>query len=123
MERAKFISSFDNHFGAIKDNRQPKGLLHKLRSILLITILASICGADEFTEIEEFGKSKKDFLSSFLDLKHGIPSHDTFGRVLAQINPEELRKSFIAWVEELRTIAEDIVPKHRDRWEGTKAFI
>ena len=82
MEGTNFISSFDNHFRTIEDKRKSKGLLHKLRSILLITILGSICGADEFTEIEEFGKSKQGFLSKFLDLKHGIPSHDTLGRVL-----------------------------------------
>ena len=74
MERADFISSFDNHFGEIADVRKPQGLQHELRSILMITILGVICGADEFTEIEEFGLSKKSFLSSFLNLKHGIPS-------------------------------------------------
>jgi predicted transposase YbfD/YdcC len=68
---------------------------------MIIGILSVICGADEFTEMEEFGKSKEAFLQDYLELKHGIPSHDTFGRVFSIINPEEFRKCFIEWVKDL----------------------
>ena len=103
------LASFERHFGSIQEIRKRKGRLHPLKNILFITILGVICGADEFTEIEEFGKSKIKLLSKILDLKNGIPSHDTFGRVLALLNPDVFRTSFINWVEELRTVSKDIV--------------
>ena len=68
---------------------------------MIIGILSVICGADDFTEMEEFGKSKESFLKNYLKLKHGTPSHDTFGRVFSIINPEEFRNCFIAWVKDL----------------------
>ena len=109
MENNKAIQLFDKHFGQIEDTRKPQGLLHPLRNILLISILGVICGADEFVEIEEFGQSKINFFSKFLNLKHGIPSHDTIGRVFSIINPESFRLGFINWVNDLRKISEDIV--------------
>lgn len=95
------LCSFDVHFNSLQDPRHSQGVLHKFRDILIISILSVICGADEFTEMEEFGKSKESFLRDYLDLKHGIPSHDTFGRIFSIINPEEFRKCFIHWVKDL----------------------
>ena len=109
MESNKALTLFDKHFGNIEDPRSKKGLLHPLRNILLISLVGVICGADDFVEIEEFGKSKIKFFSRFLNLKHGIPSHDTFGRIFSLINPDYFRSSFISWVSELRTIMDDIV--------------
>jgi predicted transposase YbfD/YdcC len=109
MEKQEVLEKFEKHFSGIQDTRKKQGKLHELRSILIISVLGVICGADEFVEIEEFGKSKIDFLSTFLNLKHGIPSHDTFGRVFSIICPDKFRKCFIAWVNDLRTISNDIV--------------
>ena len=95
------MKSFEKHFGGILDTRDPRGHRHLLKDILTIAILAVICGADEFTEMEEFGKEKEDFLKSFLALPNGIPSHDTFGRVFRVLDPEEFRKCFINWVRDL----------------------
>jgi len=69
--------------------------------ILLITVCAVICGADDWHAIAEYGQSKLDWLKTFLELPHGIPSHDTFHRVFARLNPQQLQSCFISWIESL----------------------
>ena len=66
---------------------------------MTLTICAVICGADSFTAIEAFGQAKQRWLGQFLDLEHGIPSHDTIGRVFAGIDPEAFEECFLTWVE------------------------
>lgn len=103
------LRRIQEHFSSINDPRKGQGLLHSLESIFTIAILAVICGADEWTEVEDFGKSKAEFLGEFLDLKHGIPSHDTFGRVFGIIDNEAFAHCFTAWVNTLCNINGDIV--------------
>ena len=88
------ILSILSHFTQLRDFRDPCGLRHKFGDIIVITILAIICGADEFSDIENFGESKEDFLRSFLELPNGIPSHDTFGRIFSLLDPEVFRTCF-----------------------------
>lgn len=109
VEEHPILNLVENHFGSLKDFRDRRGLRHELKEIIVISILAIICGADEFTEMEEFGNAKKDFLKSILELKNEIPSHDTFGRVFALLPPDEFRACFIAWVQGLCDINGDIV--------------
>ena len=71
---------------------------------MLITICAVICGADNWYAIETYGHSKLDWLKTFLELPHGIPSHDTFSRLFARINPEQLQSSFLNWIQELHPL-------------------
>ena len=87
------------HFAVMKDPRKAKGKQHRLRDIMMLTICAVICGADSFTAIEAFGQAKQRWLGQFLDLEHGIPSHDTIGRVFAGIDPEAFEECFLTWVE------------------------
>src|SRR5690606_26128869 len=68
---------------------------------LIIAILATICGADGWTEIERFGQAKESWLKTFLKLPHGIPSHDTFGRVFALLNPKVFEECFSNWLNSL----------------------
>jgi hypothetical protein len=95
------LELIETHFGSIPDFRDARGKRYPLLEIIVIAILAIICGADEFTEMEEFGKAKESFLRTFLDLKNGIPSHDTFGRVFSILPPDEFRNCFISWVQSL----------------------
>lgn len=68
--------------------------------------MGTICGADGWVEIEQFGQQKRAWLSQFLELANGIPSHDTFGRVFSQIDPEEFQVCFLNWVKALQEITQ-----------------
>ena len=86
------------HFEGLADPRSGNAKAHIFLEILIIAILAVICGADGWSDVELFGKTKKTWLKTFLQLPKGIPSHDTFGRVFAKIKPDEFQKRFIEWV-------------------------
>jgi len=100
------VASIARHFGKVKDPRINRSKRHKLIDILVIAICGVICGADSWVDIEMFGKSKLDWLKTFLKLPNGIPSHDTFGRVFAAINPEEFEKSFMEWVQAINEMTQ-----------------
>jgi hypothetical protein len=72
----------------------------------VIAICGVICGADSWVDIELFGKTKLDWLKTFLKLPNGIPSHDTFGRVFGAINPEEFENSFMEWVQAINELTQ-----------------
>ena len=93
------VGSIAKHFGGLPDPRTGNAKAHIFLEILIIAILAVICGADGWSDVELFGKNKKVWLKTFLELPKGIPSHDTFGRVFAKIKPEEFQKRFIDWVQ------------------------
>lgn len=94
--------TFLHHFQNIEDPRLDNhNQRHPLLDILVIAILATICGADTWTEVSEFGQAKEEWLKSFLKLPHGIPSHDTFGRVFSLIDPDEFETCFIDWINSL----------------------
>ena len=93
-------------FGKVKDPRIDRTKRHKLIDILIIAILAVICGADSWVDVEMFGNSKIEWLKTFLELSNGIPSHDTFGRVFALINPEEFEKGFMEWVKLIQELTQ-----------------
>ena len=91
--------SLVKHFAGLADPRSGNAKAHIFLEILIIAILAVICGADGWSDVELFGKNKKAWLKTFLKLPKGIPSHDTFGRVFAKIKPEEFQKRFMDWVQ------------------------
>lgn len=86
------------HFSDCQDPRRELGKEHLLIDIIVIGILAVICGTDDFVGMAEFGVDQQSWLRTFLKLPNGIPSHDTFGRVFAQIKPSEFRRCFSNWV-------------------------
>ena len=92
-------ASLIKHFGGLADNRTGNAKVYIFLEILIFAILAVICGADGWSDVELFGKTKKAWLKTFLELPKGIPSHDTFGRVFAKIKPEEFQKRFMDWVQ------------------------
>jgi len=91
--------SITAHFGEVKDPRTGRRVDHFLIEIISLAICAVICGADSWVEIEEFGKAKEKWFRNFLSLPQGIPSHDTFGRVFALIDPHEFQGGFLSWIE------------------------
>ena len=91
-------ATISEHFSSLRDPRIKLKTRHKLIDIIVITICAVICGADDWTEVEDYGKAKHDWLKTFLELPHGIPSHDTFGRVFSLLRSEEFERCFISWI-------------------------
>lgn len=101
---------FFRHFKEVEDPRRDHPTTHhQLFDIIAITILATICGASNWVEIESWGKAKHSWLKSFLELPEGIPSHDTFGRVFALLDPEQLSSAFISWIGSLVERVEGLV--------------
>ena len=98
------IANIEKHFVDLPDPRTGNATQHIFLEILVIAICAVICGADGWTDIELFGRKKKKWLKTFLELPKGIPSHDTFGRVFAKIKPEEFQKRFMEWVKAIETL-------------------
>ena len=91
--------SIMTHFESLPDPRQSGKVDHKLIDIIIITICAVICGADNWVEVAEFGKEREKWLRKFLKLPNGIPSHDTFGRVFSVLSSVEFQKCFSSWIE------------------------
>jgi predicted transposase YbfD/YdcC len=96
-------SLFHEHFAVLTDPRCPcaPNSRHLLMDILVIAVCAVISGAEGWEDIEEYGEAHAEWLKDLLDLPHGIPGHDTFRRVLSQLDPEELTQCFIAWTQAL----------------------
>jgi predicted transposase YbfD/YdcC len=89
------------HFADLPDPRQANGRRHLLSDIVTISICAVICGAEEWSALEEFGQAKEPWFRKFLRLPHGIPSADTFARVFAALDPEAFERCFISWINTL----------------------
>ncbi len=86
------------HFQTLPDPRVKRTQHHRLVAMVTIALFAVLAGADGFVGIERYGKAKQSWLETFLDLPHGIPSHDTFGRVMGALDPQTLEAGFLAWV-------------------------
>ena len=89
------ISLLKSHFEGLDDPRVQHSIDHLLIDIVMITICAVICGAESWVEVENYGKAKQSWLARFLELPHGIPSHDTIERLFARLRPEQLQESFL----------------------------
>ncbi len=87
-------------FVGIREPRQAKKVEHSLVELLVVAICGVLAGADDFVQIEEWGKEKLDWFRQYLTRENGIPSHDTFGRVFAAIDAEEFGAAFRRWVRQ-----------------------
>jgi predicted transposase YbfD/YdcC len=101
MDVANAPRGFFAHFAGIQDPRVERTRQHALIDILAIALLSVICGADGWTDMELFGRAREAWLRTFLSLANGIPSHDTFGRVLAALDPGQLEGCFLSFIQEL----------------------
>jgi DDE_Tnp_1-associated len=90
-------TSIVEHFRDLEDPRIDRAKKHSLLDILVIALCTLLTGGEGFQDMELFGKSKLSWLQTFLALPHGIPSHDTFGRVFARLNPQRFQECFLAW--------------------------
>jgi predicted transposase YbfD/YdcC len=91
---------FCKHLDCIKDPRH-HNTRHLIGDMLIIALCAIISGADAWTQVAEYGQSKFSWFSEFLLLPNGIPSHDTFGRLFARLDPKGFQDFFIRWVQDL----------------------
>jgi len=94
----EILPAIEQHFGELTDPRVDRTKLHKLIDILVIALCAVIAGADNWEDIAEFGRAKMEWFQTFLELPNGIPSHDTFNRVFARLDPQEFRTGFMGWI-------------------------
>ena len=107
LAKAAERESILDYFAELPDpRRDSQNKRHKLIDIIAISILATICGAEHFTEMEVYAEANEEFLKTILELPNGIPSHDTFGYVYARIDPDEFKKCFASWIESIREATE-----------------
>jgi predicted transposase YbfD/YdcC len=100
------LASIETHFRSLTDPRAEHSIKHYLIDIVMITICAVICGADNWVDIENYGHAKIEWLKEFLELPHGIPSHDTLMRVFARLKPEQLQQCFLNWIQAVSQITQ-----------------
>ena len=99
------VESIRRYFADLPDPRHKLGCRHRLDEMVIIAILAVICSCDDWVAVAEFAGVKRKWLKTFLELRHGIPSHDAFNRVFAAIRPEAFERCFVRWIEALAGVA------------------
>lgn len=103
------LRDLETIFAQVEDPRMERTKQHRLRDIIIIAICGVICGAEGWVEIEEFGKAKEAWFTELLKLPNGIPSHDTFGRVFACIDPKQFEASFFQWVQGISRTVKGVI--------------
>src|SRR3954464_15979986 len=94
-------TSIEAYFGELTDPEVARTRAHRLGDIVTMALCAVVCGANDWVAVETFGRTKEAWLRTFLALPGGIPSHDTFGRVFARLNPTEFQQGVVGWVQAL----------------------
>jgi predicted transposase YbfD/YdcC len=98
-----------DHFSALEDPRQAWKVVYPLPEILLLTLAATLAGADDFVEIEEWGNEHLAFLRTFLGYEDGIPSHDALNDLVNALDPELFKACFTSWVATLQDADPDVI--------------
>jgi predicted transposase YbfD/YdcC len=107
--KSPLLEGIETHFKEVRDRRQHGKIDHPLINIIFITICGVLCGADDWVAITEFGQGQQTWLSRYLDLKNGIPSHDTLGRTFAIIDREEFQQGFLNWMGSVSQLIEGVI--------------
>jgi predicted transposase YbfD/YdcC len=97
------VGTIGEHFAALDDPRVERTRRHELLELLTVALCGVLCAAESWVEVEQFGNAKLEWFRTFLALPNGIPSHDTFGRVFARLDPEQFQACFVAWVRDVVT--------------------
>ena len=100
------MASLVSYFSSMEDPRVARTRRHNFIDIIAMTISAVICGCDDWYEIELFARTKQAWFRGFLALPGGIPSHDTFNRVFAAMDPKALQDCFCRWMEDIATLSQ-----------------
>src|SRR4051812_34700190 len=90
--------SIQHHFGNLRDPRRQHGQLHRLLDVIVIALCAVIAGSNTWQEVETFARHRRDWLSRFLALPNGVPSHDTFERVFDRLDPLAVQRCLLSWL-------------------------
>jgi predicted transposase YbfD/YdcC len=102
--------SLIEHFEKLADPRVNRTKDHDLIDVLIIAICTLLCAGESFNDMEDFGQAKQDWFKTFLRLRNGIPSHDTFNRVFAALDPKPFLECFLAWTQSVReAVGQEIV--------------
>jgi predicted transposase YbfD/YdcC len=117
-------------FADLPDPRVERTKRHQLLDVITIAVCAVVSGADTWVDVEGWGHAKADWLATFLELPNGIPSHDTFGRVFARLDPAAFERCFLAWIQavlpapsgEVVAIDGKVLRRSHDRGSGRAAI-
>ena len=102
--------SLVEHFKSVPDPRVNRTLDHDLVDVLVIAVCCLLCAGESFNDMADFGRAKEAWFRTFLRLRNGIPSHDTFNRVLAALDPKRFLDCFLSWTQSVRAaIPQEIV--------------
>src|SRR5260221_4465709 len=96
-EAEGFVAGLRTCFAEVRDPRVQGRCEHRLVDILAIALLAVLCGAEDWPDIEEFGRRRADWLRGFLTLPNGVPSHDTFRRVFGLLERQQFSAGLFQW--------------------------
>ena len=130
MTNIQPFASLEACFGDIADPRVVGRCDHKLVEIILVAVCAVLCGAESWSEVEEFGNAKETWLRHYLELPAGIPSHDPFSWVFRLVDARAFQERFLQWVEAHFTISRaqviavdgKTVRGSRDNFRGQEAI-
>jgi hypothetical protein len=100
---------FLDHFNDLPDPRQRGKIIYPLAEVLLLCLLAVLCGAETFVDIARFGEKKIDLLRRFRPFRDGTPSHDHLGDIFATLDAEAFQRCFVSWVAALTGAPADVI--------------
>ena len=102
---------FTSHFYDVEDPRIDRGKVHQLIDILFISVAGTIAGCDGPSDIAEFARTQLSWCRRFVSLENGVPAHDTIGRVLSLIKPQEFQNAFVDWIASFANDSDDGEPR------------
>jgi predicted transposase YbfD/YdcC len=100
---------FLSHFKDMPDSRQPGKVIYPLDEVLLLVLLATLAGAEAFTDIARFGEKKLALLRRFRPFRDGTPPHDRIGDIFASLEAEPFQRCFVAWMAAVTGIPAGVI--------------